>query len=150
MLNDDKKIEVQTLPLFPVLDQMLIELLRSLTLEEWNLPTVARLWTVKDIASHLLDGNLRNLSASRDNYLTSPSNQIKSYTDLVAYINDLNTQWVNATKRLSTTILVELLDITGKQYTEFLKSLDPFADAIYPVAWAGQNTSPNWFHIARE
>ncbi len=34
-------------------------------------------------------------------------------------------------------------------YKEFLK-LDPFAIAAYPVSWAGETSSCNWFDIARE
>ncbi|HTG55299.1 MAG TPA: maleylpyruvate isomerase N-terminal domain-containing protein, partial [Niabella sp.] len=59
-----EEITVKTLELFPILDGMLIGLLESLTEAEWNAPTIARLWKVKDVASHLLDGNLRGLSIS--------------------------------------------------------------------------------------
>lgn len=40
--------------LFPEISRNLIDLLRSLTLNEWQLPTVSSRRTVKDIASHLL------------------------------------------------------------------------------------------------
>ena len=53
----NNELPIDTLPLFSLLDKKLIELLRSLTAEEWNAPTVAKLWKVKDVASHLLDGN---------------------------------------------------------------------------------------------
>jgi hypothetical protein len=33
---------------------------------------------------------------------------------------------------------------------EQLQKLAPFEDAIFSVAWAGEEISPNWFHIARE
>ena len=48
---------IQVLPLFPVLDDKLSELLRSLSSEDWQQPTLARKWTVKDVAAHLLDGH---------------------------------------------------------------------------------------------
>jgi hypothetical protein len=143
-------IPVKTLHLFPVLDNLLIDLLKSLSIDQWHLPTIAKLWTVKDIASHLLDGNLRTLSFSRDNYFGETPTNINSYSDLVTYLNLLNSTWTNATKRLSPNILTELLEITGKQYSEHLQTLNPFDKAIFSVAWAGQDTSENWFHIARE
>lgn len=143
-------IKIETLHLFPVLDKMLIELLQSLSVEEWNKQTVAKLWKVKDVASHLLDGNLRGLSTSRDKYFGEPAKHIHSYHDLVSFLNNLNMAWTNATKRLSPQVLIELLAITGKSYTQHLQELDPFAEAIFPVAWAGQASSQNWFHIARE
>lgn len=50
------------------LDQMLFDLLRSLTPEEWQAQTVAKRWKVKDVVAHLLDGNIRILSQLRDEY----------------------------------------------------------------------------------
>lgn len=86
----NKKIMIETLHLFPLLDTMLINLLRSLTDEEWNTQTIAKLWKVKDVASHLLDGNLRLLSISRDGYFGEKTGDIGSYQDLVSYLNNLN------------------------------------------------------------
>lgn len=143
-------VPIPTLHLFPVLDKMLIELLESLTPEQWNLPTIARQWTVKDISAHLLDGNLKSLSASRDNYFVQRDVTFTSYGDLVLYLNQLNHEWTNAAKRLSPQIITYLLEWSGKQNVEHLSSLDPFGKAIYSVAWAGQDISENWFHIARE
>lgn len=144
------EIKIETLHLFPILDRKLIELLKSLSLEEWDSQTVAKFWKVKDVASHLLDGNLRGLSTSRDSYFGEKPENIESYQDLVGFLNNLNMSWTSATKRLSPQVITNLLDITGKEYTEHLKTLNPFDNAIFSVAWAGQETSPNWFHIARE
>lgn len=141
---------IQTLHLFPALDAKLVELLQSLTPKEWNYPTLARQWTVKDIASHLLDGNIRMISIARDGHMSKPSGPIASYQDLVQYLNQLNADWVNATRRMSPAVLIELLRATGNEYYEQLKKLNPFEPALFSVAWAGQTESPNWFHIARE
>lgn len=141
---------IETLPLFAILDKKLVELLNSLTAEEWDMQTIAKLWKVKDVASHLLDGNLRALSISRDNYYGEKSDNIGSYQDLVDYLNHLNTSWTSATRRLSPQVIINLLEITGKEYSEYLKTLNSYDDAIFSVAWAGQETSSNWFHIARE
>ncbi len=141
---------IETIQLFPVLDKMLIKLLRSLNEEQWNSPTIARLWKVKDIAAHLLDGNLRTLSFSRDQYSGQQPGAINSYADLISYLNQLNHSWTEATHRLSPRVLTDLLESTGKQFCKHLKSLHPYDDAVFPVAWAGQYVSPNWFHIARE
>lgn len=149
MQDKQHSIPVPTLHLFPLLDDALIQLLQSLTTAEWQLPTIAKKWTVKDIASHLLDGNLRTIAYYRDNYMVAASG-INSYSDLVDYLNALNMSWTNATQRLSPQLLIELLASSGKQYIEALKKLPPFETAIFPVAWAGQQQSANWFHIARE
>lgn len=145
-----KEIKIQTVHLFPLLDEMLIDLLQSLTDEEWHKQTIAKLWTVKDVSAHLLDGNVRNLSTSRDGYFGEKASNINSYGDLVAFLNNLNISWTNAVKRLSPKVLTHLLESTGKEYAAHLATLNPFADAVFSVAWAGHSTSPNWFHIARE
>lgn len=141
---------IHTAHLFPLLDEKLISLLRSLTPEEWKKPTIAKLWTVKDIASHLLDTNIRTISLARDQHLTEPDRAINSYHDLVEYLNQLNADWVKATKRMSPQLLTDLLEVTGKQCSAYWQQADLFTDAIFSVAWAGEQTSKNWFHIARE
>jgi len=145
-----ESITIETLHLFPVLDKLLIELLHSLSEEEWDAQTVAKRWKVKDVAAHLLDGNLRGLSISRDRYFGEKPENINTYEDLVLFLNHLNLTWTNATRRLSPQVLTNLLETTGKEYSEHLTTLHPFDQAIFSVAWAGQEASRNWFHIARE
>lgn len=144
------EIPISTLHLFPKLDHLLLEFLRSLEPEDWNKPTIAPVWTVKDIAAHLLDGNMRTLSMSRDQFFGETPDPIESYHDLVAFLNRLNADWVKAFKRVSPQVLIELLELTGAQYNAYLATLEPMAPAIFSVAWAGEEESPNWFHIARE
>lgn len=139
-----------TIDLFPKIDCSLLDLLRSLSPEDWEKPTLAPLWKVKDIASHLLDGNIRGISTSRDHYFGEKPPQDTSYPSLVDFLNQLNADWVKATRRVSPQVLISLLEVSGKAYYEHLKELDPFAPSIFPVAWAGETHSENWFHIARE
>jgi uncharacterized protein (TIGR03083 family) len=141
---------IETIQLFPVLDQKLIELLRSLTPEEWNRPTVAKLWTVKDVAAHLLDTHLRTLSIARDGYMGDPPGNIQSSQDLINYLNQLNANWVAASKRISPAVLTDLLEINCKAASDYMATLAPAEQAIFSVGWAGEEVSANWFHIARE
>jgi hypothetical protein len=141
---------LNTLPLIPKLDALLIDLLQSLSPEEWQAQTVAKLWTVKDVAAHLIDTTLRNISTSRDGFFGEKAENIHFYADLVAFLNNLNMSWTNTAKRISPQLLITLLQQYCKEYDAHLQTLDPFAPAIFSVAWAGQETSPNWFHIARE
>lgn len=136
-------------PLFSVLDRKLIGLLRSLTVEQWHKPTIAKLWTVKDVAAHLLDGNIRILSMLRDSYSGENPGDL-SYHGLVDYLNNLNADWVKAMKRVSPAMLIFLLEVTGKLYTDYYASLDPFARSVFSVAWLGESESTNQVHIARE
>ena len=48
--------------LLPGLHAELMTLLRGLKSSDWNRPTACALWSVKDIAAHLLDGHVRRLS----------------------------------------------------------------------------------------
>jgi uncharacterized protein (TIGR03083 family) len=136
-----------TLPLFPELDRLLLELLPSLTPADWQRPTLAREWTVQDVAAHLLDGNLRTFSMLRDGHFgEAPADT--SYAGIVAYLNRLNADWVRAARRLSPAALIELLAQSGREYTAYLNTLDPWAPAAFAVAWAGESASLNWFHMA--
>ena len=136
--------------LFPLLDEKLLEILRSLSPQDWERQTIAPLWKVKDVAAHLLEGNMRALSMLRDNYFGEKPENIDTYPDLVRYLNRLNADWVNAVQRVSPKVLIELLEITGKEYSMLMNTLNPFEKALFSVAWAGESESENWFHIARE
>ncbi|QEC67698.1 maleylpyruvate isomerase family protein [Panacibacter ginsenosidivorans] len=146
----DKEVPIQTQHLFPVLDNKLMELLHSLTPEEWQAQTVAKLWKVKDVAAHLLDGNIRALSIQQEKYFGEIPPAITSYNDLVSWLNQLNADWVKAAKRISPSVMILLHEATGKQTCEYFASVDPFEKAIFAVSWAGEDESLNWMHIARE
>ena len=134
----------------PELDQLLFDLLENLTPADWEKQTIAPAWKVKDVAVHLLDGNLRTLSMLRDGYYGEKAENLNTYADLVGFLNRLNAEWVKATRRLSPNIILELLKISGKAYCEYLSTLNPDENAVFAVAWAGEAESKNWFHIARE
>ena len=142
--------QIAVIDLMPKLDKLLIELLEGLSLADWNKQTIAPKWQVKDVAVHLLDGNLRTLSMLRDGYYGEQAAGISTYTDLVNFLNQLNADWVRATKRLSPKVIIDLLRTSGQEYHDFLKTLKLADKAAFSVAWAGENESKNWFHIARE
>ena len=135
---------------FAPLDAELIALLRRLGPDDWGRPTACALWTVKDIAAHLLDTQLRRLSAQRDGMATVPDRPIRGYADLVQHLDRLNAEWVTAARRISPPLLIDLLEHTGRQLSELIAGLDPGAPAIFPVAWAGEEESANWFDAGRE
>lgn len=137
--------------LFPTLDVELMRLLKSLSSDDWQKPTLAKLWTVKDIVAHLLDGNIRTLSIQRDRYFgVQPAQNLASYPALVEWLNTLNHDWVHAAQRISPQVLLFLLEATSNDVNEYYASLSPFEEAIFSVVWAGEETSLNWMHVARE
>jgi len=141
---------VDLAPLFPGLHAELMTLLRGLRSEDWRLPTACSRWSVKDIVAHLLDTCLRRLSLGRDQHELAPDQPISSYADLVGYLNQLNAEWVAAMQRVSPRVLMDLLDLAEPQLHAYLGSLDPGAPARFGVAWAGEDSSLNWFDVGRE
>jgi uncharacterized protein (TIGR03083 family) len=140
---------ILTAHLFPKLDGMLIELLRSLTAEDWEKQTVSPKCKVKEVAAHLLDTALRGVSIGRDGYVVE-SPGITSAADLAAFIDRLNGEGVIVYRRLSPLVLIRLVEVATKSLAEFHASRDPYAMAPYGVSWAGEEKSANWFDTARE
>lgn len=137
---------ILTAHLFAPLNDELVTLLRGLSADEWNAPTVAGAWTVKDVAAHLLDTTLRRLSMHRDAYAPPP----RDVTSISALVNDLNAEGVSYARRLSPEMLVDLHNRYGAELAAFFETLDPFGDAKWSVSWAGEERSPMWFDVARE
>lgn len=136
-------------PLFEELDGKLLELLDSLSPDEWRLPTVVPRWTVKQVAAHLLDTALRRLSLARDRE-PAPPVAVASDRDLAAFVNGLNAKGVEIYGSLSPRVLVALTRVAVTELRDYLTSLDPMAPAPWAVSWAGDTRSANWFDIARE
>src|SRR5579863_2412211 len=136
-------------PLLRKVDTELINLLRSLTLDEWDLQTIAPQWKVRDVAAHLLDTALRKLSLVRDSCFVEAVD-IRSPEALIELVNRLNREGVTVYRRLSPPVLVEMMSTACEQSADFHESLDPFAPAAFNVSWAGEERSLNWFDTARE
>lgn len=133
--------------LFPVILRRLLELLRDLDEDQWRQPTSCAGWSVKDVALHLLGADVGNIAYRRDGHSLWP--MIDGWDDLVRFINDWNQDWVRVTRRLSTPLLVDMLQVTGQQMNDHFQSLDPFAMGG-PVNWAGDRPAPVWLDLARE
>jgi len=140
-----------TAGLFPPLGRDLVTLLRSLEPADWDKPTVCPAWSVRDIAAHLLDTAFRRLAVGLDHHFAPPPAQpIDDYGGLVRFLNQLNADWVQAMRRLSPRLLTDLIAWAEPQLAEHLADLDPWGEALFPVAWAGEDSSQAWFDIARE
>ena len=134
--------------LFPETLDALVELLRGLSNSDWQAPTICAGWSVKDVAQHLLAAEVGILSRKRDGYAFS-GDPIKEWQELVALINDLNSTWVSATRRVSPRLLCDLMRFTGDQANSYFAALDPDATGD-PVDWAGPAPAPVWLDVARE
>ena len=137
-------------PLFAPLFEELLGVLSGLKAEEWERPA-SRAWKVRDVAAHLLDGDCRQLAFSRDRMpVPPPERPIEGPQDFLAFLDGLNATWVRAAQRLSPRLLVDLLRLTGREVAEHFATLDPEDEAVFGVAWAGEERSLNWMHLARE
>jgi uncharacterized protein (TIGR03083 family) len=138
---------VLTANLFPEMLTELLNLLKSISDEEWQQPTVCEGWSVKDVALHLLGVEVGNLSRRRDGHKLSQN--VNTWGELVAVVNDSNQQWVESGRRISNRLLLDLLDLTGTQMAAYFASLDPYAMGG-PVSWVGPKPAKVWVDIARE
>jgi uncharacterized protein (TIGR03083 family) len=139
---------ILTAHLFPKLEGMLIELLRSIAPNGWEKQTLAPKWKVKDVAAHLLDTQLRKLAHSRNR--PTGETPVLSRADLVALIDSLNAEGVTKYRALSTGELIARMELASQESAQYHQSLDPDAPAMFPVSWAGEEVSANWFDTARE
>jgi uncharacterized protein (TIGR03083 family) len=142
---------IMVIDLFPPERRQLLELFSELEAEEWEKPTICPGWSVKDIGLHLLGDDIGYLSRARDQF-SNPffrNKDLHEWKSLVKNINEANEAWVRATARISPRLLTDLLAWTGKQFHEYVQSLDPMATGSV-VSWAGPDPAPMWLDIARE
>ncbi len=142
---------IETLSLLRPLHAELLGLLRSFEEEDWSRPTICGAWQVRDVTAHLLDTTLRRLSLDRDRLTPPPADRpIQGYGDLVAFLDQLNAEWVRAARRLSPRVLIGLLEEALPQVADYFEGLEPHAEAAFAVSWAGEERSEAWFDIGRE
>ncbi|HEX2076129.1 MAG TPA: maleylpyruvate isomerase N-terminal domain-containing protein [Longimicrobium sp.] len=140
---------VYTAGLFPGLLAELVRLLRGLDGADWDRPTVAGAWRVRDVAAHLLDGDLRKLSWGRDAPAAGDRPAL-SYGEVMQLIQRANEAGVSFAGRLSTRVITDLLEVTGRWVADYVAALPPHGRALFPVAWAGEDRSENWMDTGRE
>lgn len=142
---------VMVVDLFPQERKLLLELFAELAEDDWRKPTVCAGWTVRDIGLHLLGDDMGYLSGKRDGFRNPffANRDMERWENLVQNINEANELWVRATQRISPALLSDLLALTGKQFYEFVASLDLMAMGG-AVSWAGPGAAPVWLDIARE
>ncbi|HTR35142.1 MAG TPA: maleylpyruvate isomerase family mycothiol-dependent enzyme [Bryobacteraceae bacterium] len=133
---------------FAPLRGQLLALLGSLGEDDWDRPTAAPGWSVKDVTAHLVGGDFAILSGKRDGF-RGTYKKVDDYAQLVDLINRLNAQWVQAMSRMSQRLLMDLLAFTGPEVERCFAALDPMKMGG-PVSWAGPDPALVWFDIARE
>jgi uncharacterized protein (TIGR03083 family) len=133
---------------FAALRTELLTLLAGLCEDDGARPTAAPRWSVKDVAAHLLSGDIGILSRARDRFLPSGA-MAGAYSELVNLVDRLNEEWIVASRRMSPRLILESLASTGPRVEAYFSSLDLIAVGG-PVSWAGPDPAPVWFDVARE
>jgi uncharacterized protein (TIGR03083 family) len=147
---------VTTLPpcytshLFRPLAAELVQLLRSLSADDWQRPTVAPQWQVRDVGAHLLDVTLRRIAVNRDRHLAPIGRTPSNERELTAFINALNAGGVSFAARLSPRLITDLIEVTTSWLADVIEAMPPHDAAVFAVSWAGQSASHNWMDTGRE
>ena len=127
----------------------LVDLLVSLSPDQWAAPTACPAWSVHEVAVHLVHDDLRRLSAQRDGH-PGPRIQASDLDGLVAGLDDINARWVGqVAPSVSPRLVLELLRWLAAPTEAYLAGLTPEATGDR-VAWAGPGPHPNWLDVARE
>ena len=142
---------IDTRPFFRPLAEQFGAILRRLPAHAWDLPTSAGSWTVRDILAHMVDGMMRRLSFDRDRLPPPPPPRpIAGERDFVAFVNELNREWVALARRFSPRLLTDLHASVSLDLASFLEQAPLDAPALFGVSWAGETESRAWLDIGRE
>jgi uncharacterized protein (TIGR03083 family) len=139
---------VEVAELFKVERMRLLALLGELAPTAWELLTPCPGWDVRSLCSHLLGDDLAWLAHHRDSHHGTPSPPLDEH-GFVAWLDALQDDWVQAARRLSPRLIMDLLRWTLPQILEVFAGQDPSAVAA-SVAWAGPGPVPVWLDQLRE
>jgi uncharacterized protein (TIGR03083 family) len=130
-----------------------LELLHSLSPEDWERPTECPEWTVKGLVLHVLGDDLSLLSRQRDAALDGLTRYAVHHPGVTfrALLDGFNEQWVTAASFLSVDLVLELLRLVGEWSDTFYREVGLETIAREPVGlFASSEPSPYWQLIARE
>ena len=136
-------------PLFQLERARLSELLRSLSPADWRRPRPCPGWSVLGLACHLLGDDLSLMAGQRDGHHGTPAPPGLDEEGFISWLDELQVEWVQAARRLSPRLVVELLDWAGPQVVEMVSGQDPSA-LTANVSWASAVPVPAWLDHARE
>lgn len=134
--------------LFRVERARLLEVLRGLDADEWRRATRCPGWSVHGIALHLLGDDLSLVSWQRDDHHGTPA-PATDEAGFIAWLDDLQVGWVDAARRISPRLTVELLAGLDEPIAELVAGQDPDTPDAY-VSWASDGPVPRWLDHTRE
>lgn len=135
--------------LFAVERDRLNELLADLQAGDWQQPSPCPGWSILGLCCHLLGDDFGLLARHRDGHYGTPSPGGATEGEFVSWLDELQAEWVRASRRLSPRLVTELLRWAGPQIADTFRREDPRARTA-SVSWAGPGPAPVWLDQARE
>ena len=135
--------------LHPVERARLLDLLGTLSADDWSRPTPCPGWSVLGLCHHLIGGDLGLLARRRDRHFgTVPPDGVDE-AGFIGWLDRLQDEWVQATRRISPRVVVDLLEWLRPQITAMFAEQDPSLRTA-EVSWAARGPVPVWLDQARE
>ena len=135
--------------LFGVERDRLNDLLASLHQADWQRPSPCPGWSILGLCAHLLGDDFGLLARHRDGHYGTPPPAGATESGFVAWLDEMQAEWVGASRRLSPRLITDLLRWTGPQIADTFRREDPRARTA-SVSWAGPGPVPAWLDQARE
>src|SRR3954447_7221741 len=132
--------------------EALLDLLAGLDDAEWSAPTECAAWTVEGVALHVLGDDLSLLARQRDDAIDGLTLYAETHAGLTLYerLDRFNEQWVVAATFLSHTLILDLLELSGRWTASFYADIDKDKLGEPVGMFAAQEASPYWQIAARE
>jgi uncharacterized protein (TIGR03083 family) len=135
--------------LFGVERDRLSGLLAGLQGADWQRPSPCPGWSILGLCDHLLGGDFGLLARHRDGHYGTLPPAGATEGEFVAWLDEMQAEWVGASRRLSPRLITDLLQWTGPQIADTFRREDPRARTA-SVSWAGPGPVPAWLDQARE
>ncbi len=129
--------------LFGVERDRLNDLLAGLHGADWQRPSPCPGWSILGLCGHLLGDDFGLLARHRDGHYGTLPPAGATESEFVAWLDEMQAEWVGASRRLSPRLITDLLRWTGPQIADTFRREDPRARTA-SVSWAGPGPVPAW------
>jgi uncharacterized protein (TIGR03083 family) len=127
----------------------LLELVGGLRRADWAQPTPCPGWNVADLVLHLLGDDVFRISRARDGHVGLVPPLDDDPLAFADWLDGVQVTWVEAARRISPALAIELLAFTGPLVHATLAAEAPEAPTG-DVWWAGDAAVPAWLDHARD
>ena len=124
------------------------DLLAGLRRADWQRPSPCPGWSILGLCGHLLGDDFGLLARHRDHHYGTPPPAGATESEFVAWLDEMQAEWVGAARRLSPRLITDLLQWTGPQIAGTFRREDPRARTA-SVSWRS-GPVPAWLDQARE